>query len=129
LRIIRTIFLFLAISVILAHSVFPHHHHTEEKQAIQNEEDHHDHKGSKWHQHDDSEDHHHGIFTSSQIENIFLTGKQLVVSMVVTSVIAIFEWSSVIYKNQEPDNFYIKDIELPPLIRCQKISFRGPPLI
>lgn len=130
MRSLGVIILFLALSVVLAHSVFPHHHHQPEL-ASQSEADHHDHEGSNVHHHDEdhSDDHHHGLFTDSQIDHAFLTSKQVVVPMAVTPVIKIFHWSFIICYNQVPDNFYRKDVELPPLIRCQEISFRGPPII
>lgn len=126
MRIARIIGLFLALSVTLAHSVFPHHHHVEAEKAIHNEDvdHHHDEDG---HHHEDAEDHQHNIFTFGQIENTFLTGKQVVVPITIAPVIEVFEWTSVAYLDQEPDDHYMKDIELPPLIRCQQISFRGPP--
>ncbi len=127
MRIVRIIGLFLALSVTLAHSVFPHHHHVESAKAIQNEDADHHQEEDHGHHHDDAEDQQHNIFTFGQIENTFLTGKQVVVPIIIAPVIEIFEWTSVAYREQEPDDHYIKDIELPPLIRCQQISFRGPP--
>jgi hypothetical protein len=128
MRILSSVFLFLALGVILAHSVLPHHHH-EPKHVSHNKESHHDHEGGKGHHHDadDSESHPHNAFTYSQIENTFLTGKQIIVSITDSPIIEIFEWSVVSINIQEPNNFYLKDIELPPLLRCQEISFRGPP--
>ncbi len=130
MRILGTISLILALSVILAHSLFPHHHHAIETVKVsQSKEDHHDHEG-KGHDHGvESDDHHHGFFTYSQIENAFINAKQVIVSITHTPVIEVFEWSLVVNITEEPDHFYLKDIELPPLIRCQEISFRGPPII
>jgi hypothetical protein len=126
MRSARIIGLFLALSVILAHSVFPHHHHIESAEAIHEDADHHHDQGNDHHQ--DADDH-HNIFTFSQIENAFLTGKQVIVPITIAPVLEVFEWSFIAYTNQEPDSFYIKDIDLPPLIRCEQISFRGPPVI
>lgn len=131
MRILTALSLFLALSVILAHSVFPHHHHKVKTEKAKHSEEHqHSHDKSNGHQHnDDSDSHHHGLFTYSQIDNIFLTGKQVIVPITLTPIIEIFEWSFIAYNTQGPDNSYRKDIELPPLICCQEISFRGPPII
>lgn len=130
MRVLGTISLILALGVILAHSLFPHHHHAiETVQVNHSKEDHHDHEGNGHDHRVESDDHHHGFFTYSQIENTFINAKRVVVSITAIPVIEIFEWSPVVYITHEPDHFYLKDIELPPLIRCEEISFRGPPLI
>jgi hypothetical protein len=98
----------------LAHSVSPHHHHEEQELSIDHDDDHHN-----------SDD--HGLFTYSQIENTFLTGKQVVVPIAFTTVIEIFEWSFVFRSEKEPDDYFIKDINIPPLLGCLDIPFRGPP--
>jgi hypothetical protein len=133
MRVVRIICLFIAASIVLAHSVFPHHHHVEPEQAIHNEDNdlHHDsdHHHDTDHHNDNADDRQHNLFTFGQIENTFLTGKQVMVPIAIAPVIEVFEWSFVAYTNQEPNNFYIKDIELPPWIRCHEISFRGPPAL
>lgn len=131
MRILTALSLFLALSVILAHSVFPHHHHKVKTEQLNHSEEHqHDHHKSNGHQHDDDSDgHHHGLFTYSQIDNMFLTGKQVIVPIPLTPIIEVFDWSFFAYTNQEPDDFYARDVELPPLIPHQEISFRGPPII
>jgi hypothetical protein len=127
MRIAIIVGLFLALSVILAHSVFPHHHHVESVESNHAEDVDHHHNADHSHHHDDADDHQHNIFTFGQIEHTFLTGKQVIVPLTIAPVIEVFEWTFVAYLDQEPDDHYIKDIELPPLIRCQQISFRGPP--
>ena len=130
MRVLTALSLFLSLSVILAHSVFPHHHHkVKTEQANHSEEHQHDHKSNGDQHDDDSDGHHHGLFTYSQIDNIFLTGKQVIVPITLTPIIEVFDWSFFTYPNQEPDDFYVRDIELPPLIPHQEISFRGPPII
>lgn len=130
MRILRTIFLFLALSVILAHSVSPHHHHVEAELLADTEDDHHQHDVDHGRQHDEhSDEHDHGLFTYSQIENAFLSGKQVVVAVTVAPVLEIFEWSLASYTEQAADHFFVRDVELPPLLRCHRISFRGPPTL
>lgn len=119
MRIARTIFLFLSLSVILAHSVSPHHHHKEQELSADHDDDR-DH-------HNDSEDHEHSLFTYGQIENTFLTAKQVIIPIAVTPVLETYKWSFVFYPEKKPVDYFIKDIDIPPLLGCLAIPFRGPP--
>jgi len=129
MRIARIIGMFLALSVVLAHSVFPHHHHVESEEVNYSEDTDHHHENDSDHHHHKADNHEHSIFTFGQIESTFLTGKQIILPIIVAPVFEVFEWSFVAYCNKEPDDIYIEDIDLPPMRQCQQISFRGPPVI
>ena len=130
MRHLRLICLLLALSVVFAHSISPHHHHTDEIIKVAAVDHHHDahHHDSEHHdQSAEGENHHHNTFTFVQIDETFLTAKYFFGSLNITPILIRFEWSLFSYISKEPKDFFVKDIDLPPLIRWCTISFRGPP--
>lgn len=127
MRLARIICLILSLSVVLAHSIFPHHHHLVSDQTAHNEDiDHHE--DADHHHHDDESDD-HNVFSFGQLEDSFLTGKQVILSSIALEAIEIPIWSFKIVRPEKSENFCLRDIELPPLLRCLQIDFRGPPSI
>jgi hypothetical protein len=111
----------------MAHSVFPHHHRIASDMKAQDKHHHH-HSPTDTHHHGESDDESRDLVNFGKLDHTFLAGKQLVVPVGIAPVIEVYNWSVIITNvERKADNFYIEDIELPPWIRCQEISFRGPP--
>jgi hypothetical protein len=124
--------LILSLSIVLAHSIFPHHHHSVSDQTVHNDDpdhDHHHEDSDHDHHHHDDDSENHNIFTFGQLEDSFLTSKQVVLSTIALDAIEVPVWPFEIPRLKKNENFCIKDIELPPLLRCLQIDFRGPPSI
>jgi hypothetical protein len=105
-------------SFVLAHSAFPHHHHIAKPVA---EHHHHD---KDHHQHDDEHD--HSVFSFSQIDEIFINGKLLSVSIVITFV-ATPCFTLVVSEEDVTAEYFTRGVHRPPLISVSQQSFRGPP--
>ena len=114
----------------MAHSVFPHHHRVNSEIEVQDTHHHHGQNEAHHHHHGQPDDQSNDGFTFGKLDHAFLTGKQLLAPVAITVVIEVYNWTVIRYNaERNTDTFYIKDVELPPWIRCQEISFRGPPTI
>jgi hypothetical protein len=110
---------------VLGHSAFPHHHHSIEIKIEKH--GHHDHDDS--HNQDQDSDHEqdHNAFTFSQIDHIFLNGKQLDLPIVLA--ITPVTISPIFTREDYKEEYFDKDIQCPPLIDIPSHSLRGPPYV
>ncbi len=119
MRSIKATILLLLFGCVLAHAAVPHHHHLEPPVK---EHHHHD---ADHHHHDDGEGD-HSVFTFSQIDDIFLHGKQITVPIVI-AFIPTPSFTVVISEEDATVEYFEKDIHRPPLISIPQHPFRGPP--
>jgi hypothetical protein len=120
MRSLKATILLLLFSFVLAHAAVPHHHHVE----IPVKKTHHHHDAS--HHHHDNEEDDHSVFTFSQIDAIFITGKQLTVPVLI-SFIPTVSFTLVVSEEDVTIEYINKDIHRPPLILIPNLTFRGPP--
>jgi hypothetical protein len=122
MRIAKTFLLFIALGVILSHTVLTHHHHY--KQSAFQEFDHHDddHNAKDEDHHD-----HDGAFAFAQIDHVFNASKQILIHIQLAPSVALFEFSFSVSDEGKPENVYAQDDALPSKLRCAELTFRGPP--
>jgi hypothetical protein len=113
--------LLLLFSFVLAHAAIPHHHH-----VTPSVEKHHHHSDADHHHHHDDDDDDHSVFTFSQIDDIFLNGKQLNVPIII-AFIPTPSFTLVISEEDVVVEYIERNIHRPPLIYIPQHSFRGPP--
>jgi hypothetical protein len=106
-------------SFVLAHSSFPHHHHLAKPIS-----EHHHHHDEDHHQHDEDDD--HSVFSFSQIDDIFINGKQLNVPIAIAFVPTPC-FTFVVSEEDVKAEYLERDIHRPPLISIAQPPFRGPP--
>jgi hypothetical protein len=116
----KATFLLLLFSFVLGHSAVPHHHHVDV--PVKKIHDHHE---ASHHDHDNEEDD-HSVFTFSQIDAIFITGKQLTVPILI-SFIPTVSFTLVVSEEDVTIEYISNDIHRPPLILIPNLTFRGPP--
>ena len=120
MRGLKAIFLLTLFSFVLAHAAIPHHHHVEPPAK----EHHHHHDAD--HDHDSDGEDDHNVFTFSQIDEIFLSGKQLSIPIVI-AFSPTPSFTLVVSEEDVTIEYFEKDIHRPPLIRIPQQTFRGPP--
>jgi hypothetical protein len=108
-------------SFVLAHSAFPHHHHIDTSVTE------HRHNHDEEHHHHDRDDD-HNVFTFSQIDDIFLTGKQLVIPIIIVYV-PTASFTLIVSEEDVVVEYVERDIHRPPLISIPQHTFRGPPTL
>jgi hypothetical protein len=121
MRSLKATFLLLLFSFVLAHAAVPHHHHVET--PVKKDHHHHD---SADHHHDNDEEGGHSVFTFSQIDDTFITFKQLTVPIIMAFV-PTPGFTPVVSEEDVIVEYINKDIPSPPLILIPKHTFRGPP--
>lgn len=122
----KTILFLLLFSFVLTHTAFPHHHHL--VQQAEEKHDHHHHDKDHSHEHDADHQEDHNVFTFTQIDHIFLNGKQLSIPIVLVAL-PVSQYSLTLYNIDYEEEYFERDNLHPPLITIPDCTFRGPPIV